>query len=84
MICIPIRHKLLKNILKEMGFSEIPTILVYNKVDRLEDNQAIESLMHENSVAISAKTRYGIQSLLQQIENQFSSLQPILQSEQYR
>jgi GTPase len=51
-------------ILRELGLHEKPRLLVFNKADRLPGGQA-EALAHQaGGVAVSAKTRQGLEELL--------------------
>lgn len=63
--------------LEELGASHIPQLVALNKVDRLEDPEAVvEGLaQYPNSLAVSAATGYGLPALLNRIEG-------ILQSHQ--
>lgn len=47
--------------LKEMGVENIPVIYAFNKTDLVED---IPPMAEENSVYISARTKFGIEELL--------------------
>jgi GTP-binding protein HflX len=54
-----------KNVLAEIGCAEKPTLLVLNKMDRLEDHSLIIVLQahHSKSVAVSAARREGLVEL---------------------
>ncbi|GAB4423462.1 MAG: GTPase HflX [Anaerolineae bacterium] len=56
--------------LAELGAHQIPQLVALNKVDRTENpEQVTESLaQYPNSLAVSAVTGYGIESLLNRIE----------------
>jgi GTP-binding protein HflX len=53
------------SVLEEIGARNVPTILVLNQVDRLEDRGALAGLerLHPCSVAVSAATGQGIDDL---------------------
>lgn len=53
-----------ESILEEMGLSAIPTILVYNKSDLLDDESIPIPVEKENSVLISASNKEGLEKLL--------------------
>ena len=56
------------NVLRELGADTKPVITVFNKIDRLENANAVERLLrHENSVAISALTGQGLPELIDKI-----------------
>jgi GTPase len=66
--------------LKEIGASEIPTISVLNKIDRLPDPQlAVDKLAnYPNAVAISALKQVGVDVLLKRIEAElFEQMVPV-------
>ncbi len=66
--------------LKEIGASEIPTISVLNKIDRLPDPQmAVDKMKnYPNSVAVSALKKVGIDALLRMIETElFEQMVPV-------
>lgn len=56
--------------LAELGADQVPQLVVMNKIDRLDDpDQAIEELaQYPNTLAISAKTGYGVEALLNRID----------------
>jgi len=56
--------------LADLGANQIPQLVALNKIDRLDDpEEATEQLaQYPNSLAISAKTGYGIPALLNRIE----------------
>ena len=51
--------------LKELGCEDKPTLLVLNKVDRIEDRSQLHVLLsqHRRSVAVSAATGQGLDDL---------------------
>ena len=59
-------------VLEEIGAGEKPTIMVFNKVDALENTATLSRLQEKypHGVAISAKMGEGIQSLLAEIGTQ--------------
>lgn len=63
-------------VLNEIGASEKPILMVFNKIDRFEMNGAFSRYREQypNAVAISAKTGEGIDALLAEIG---SALRPI-------
>ncbi len=56
--------------LAELGAQHIPQLVALNKVDRLENPELITEQLaqYPNSLAVSATTGYGIESLLNRIE----------------
>jgi GTPase len=54
-----------KQVLKEIGCGDKPTLLVLNKVDRMPDRSFLDVLMkhHPRAVAISAATGQGLDDL---------------------
>jgi GTP-binding protein HflX len=59
-------------VLAEIGASEKPTVMVFNKMDRLDNNGLLNRLQvhHPHAVAISATTGEGIPILLAEIGTQ--------------
>jgi len=59
-----------ESLLDELGVADRPTVLVLNKMDRVESERALETLMvsRPRVVAVSAATGKGIESLLATIE----------------
>jgi GTP-binding protein HflX len=55
-------------ILKELGLEQTPRLLVYNKLDRLSDEQRFLLDETPDSVAISALSKDGARALLEKIE----------------
>jgi GTPase len=68
-------------VLKEIGAAEKQTLMVFNKVDRLENPQALEKLLevYPNSAVISAITGEGIPNLLQELANQIRPARDLLE-----
>jgi len=56
-------------VLAEIGAGEKPTIMIFNKMDRLDGNGALSRLAerHPHAVAVSATTGEGIASLLAEL-----------------
>jgi len=71
------REKLVKQLLEQLGVSEVPIIKVYNKVDLLEENVRKVYLKKFNnkkdSVVISAKNGFGIENLFKKIQKFINS-----------
>ena len=65
-----------ESLLEELGVAERPTILVLNKMDRVQSERSLESLMVSRArvVAVSAVTGKGIESLLAAID---ASVRPV-------
>lgn len=58
-----------KELFNDMGVKNVPVILVYNKVDRLEDDQKSRLDIKDGGVFISALTGENIDVLLQKIQD---------------
>ncbi len=59
-------------VLSEVGANKVPTILVYNKIDMLENVQAeFKEVDGQRSVWLSSKTGAGIEDLLQVLMHEF-------------
>ncbi len=58
------QKKVTEQLLAELGIQDTPIITVLNKCDRVS---GVDFFMGENSVAISAKTGFGFEALLQKI-----------------
>ena len=69
-------HESVNEVLKELNSLDKATILVLNKIDRLQDKQWLEALKggFDHAVAISAKTGEGVEQLLDEISKMLSSL----------
>lgn len=54
-----------KKVLEEIGADKNPTLIVFNKVDLLEDTETIDRLilLHEDALFISASSGEGLQAL---------------------
>jgi GTP-binding protein HflX len=68
-------------VLNEIGAGEKSTLMVFNKVDRLNGNGALNRLQekHPNAVAISAKTGDGLSTLLAEIGTQLRPTREFLE-----
>ena len=62
----------MNSVLAEIGASEKPVLMVFNKIDRLNGGAALHRLREKfsNAVAISAKTGEGIIPLLAELGTQ--------------
>ena len=69
-----------ESLLEELEVSDRPTILVLNKMDRVESERALETLMASRPrvVAVSAATGKGIESLLAAIESALRPAQAVI------
>jgi GTP-binding protein HflX len=58
-----------ERVLRELGYEEIPCLVVFNKIDRLS-REGLDDLLatHEDAVAISALQGQGIDGLLQRMD----------------
>lgn len=64
------------SVLKELKIVDKPTVLVFNKVDKiLEDSTINKLLQYHNSVAISAKDGQKLENLMSLIETFFAEQQ---------
>ena len=72
-----------ESLLGELGVSERPTILVLNKMDRVESARSLDTLMASRPrvVAVSAVTGKGIESLLAAIDGALSSAPAVAAAE---
>ena len=69
-------------VLKEIGADGKPTLMVFNKVDRLNGNQgrlAGFQERHPNGVAISATTGQGIPALLSELSTQLRPIREFIE-----
>ena len=57
-----------ERLLHDLGYGNIPRLLVFNKVDLLEADDRMERLAGRDAVAISATDGSGIPELLERIE----------------
>lgn len=64
-----------QKVLKEIGASENPTLVVYNKVDLLEDMKTIDrlQLLHEGALFISAASGEGLETLKETISDRLNA-----------
>ena len=66
----PEHIKVTEDVISELGASEKPRLYVFNKCDKLEETFASE--INEDSVLVSAKNGFGIDTLLSLIEKKLS------------
>jgi GTP-binding protein HflX len=68
-------------VLAEIGAGEKPTIMVFNKMDKLDGNGALSRLQerHPHAVAVSATTGEGIPSLLAELGSQLRPAREFLE-----
>lgn len=69
-------------VLTEIGAEGKPTLMVFNKIDRLNGNQAVLSRFlerHPNGVAIAAETGEGMPALLEELGSQVRPLREFLE-----
>ena len=57
-----------RQILDELGLNETPRLLVYNKVDRLTEDQQLDVFLAGDGIAISARDRDSLDPLLDAID----------------
>jgi GTP-binding protein HflX len=70
------------SVLGEIGAEGKPTLMVFNKVDRLNGNSAVLTRFlerHPHGVAISAMTNEGVPSLMQQLGSQLRPVREFLE-----
>jgi GTP-binding protein HflX len=70
------------DVLKEIGAEGKPTLMVFNKIDRLNGNRAILSRFlerHPHGVAIAAETGEGVLALLEELGSQVRPLREFLE-----
>ena len=62
-------------VIRELEAAGKHTLVVFNKIDRLENPEAIHAAMarHPNSVAISVKTGENLQEFVDELQNQLSA-----------
>ncbi len=67
-------------VLSELGALEKPTILVLNKIDRIEDEAAVIAARHKykRTVAVSALKKTNISTLLSEVEAALSQLSVVI------
>lgn len=63
--------KITEDTLRELGTEGIPRIYVYNKADLRDPDMTVKSVPGSGSVYISAKNGYGMQELLDMLEDIF-------------
>jgi len=68
-------------VLAEIGAGEKPTIMVFNKVDKLNGNGALSRLQerYPHAVAVSATTGHGVPSLLAELGSQLRPAREFLE-----
>ena len=57
-------------VLSEIGAGDIPEVLVFNKADLDPTAVGREAMVHDNGVAVSARTGLGVQALLQTVASE--------------
>jgi GTP-binding protein HflX len=62
-----------ETILRELGLHRIPQIRVYNKMDRLEDEEIAELIKDEDEIAVSAKDQSTLVPLIEKMSNRLGS-----------
>jgi GTP-binding protein HflX len=69
------------DVLREIGAEGKPTIMVFNKLDRLADRAQFNSAREQfpNAVGISAKTGEGVEELLGEIGRQLRPIREFLE-----
>ncbi|MEY3479237.1 MAG: GTPase HflX [Verrucomicrobiota bacterium] len=62
-------------VVRELEADGKHTLIVFNKIDRLENPEAVQAAMtrHPNSVAISVKTGENLQEFVDELQNQLSA-----------
>lgn len=67
--------KSVTGVLKELGCADKPTLLVFNKVDRLADRSFLDVLMkhHPRAAAVSAATAQGLDTLREAVMEALSA-----------
>lgn len=69
----PAQVEAANRVLEELGATEIPQLMVWNKIDMCEDSEWMRTLASSvNSVCISAKKGNGIRELRERIEHELS------------
>src|SRR5947199_360463 len=69
-------------VLREIGAEGKPTLMVFNKIDRLNGNQPLLNGLlerHPNAVAISAETGEGVPALLSELAAQLRPIREFLE-----
>jgi GTPase len=67
-----------QNVLAEIGAAELPQILAFNKVDRVDDTTTLLR-RHPGAVALSARTGRGIDQLLTTVADRLRSFTKIVE-----
>ncbi len=72
-----------RTVLREIGADQVPELLAFNKIDLLADvdKADVERLLqsHEGSVAISAHTGEGVESLLLTVADRLRALEQVVE-----
>ena len=69
----PAQVEAANSVLEELGATNIPQVMVWNKVDTCEDTEWVQNLASSvNSVCISARTGEGLRVLRERIEYELS------------
>ncbi len=66
-------------VLEEIGAAGKPTLMVLNKIDRLNGNGEKFLERHANAVAVSAKTGEGLPALLEELSNQVRPIREFME-----
>lgn len=67
-----------ERVLGELKLSEIPRLLVFNKADRLGEEEARDLARRADGVAVSALTRFGFADLIRAAEERLGRNKPLL------
>ena len=72
-----------KAVLKEIGAAGQPTIMVFNKIDRLDNSAVLEKCLAQfpHSVGVSAQTGEGIGSLIHELGIQLRPIRELVELE---
>ena len=70
-------------VLQDLGATGKPTIMVFNKVDRFDDDRVVDRFLDHfpNGVPISAKTGAGIPALLSELGKQLKPIRDFVEME---
>jgi GTP-binding protein HflX len=66
-------------VLDEIGAAGKPTLMVFNKIDRLNGGGNLFLEKHSNAVAVSAKTGAGLPALLEELNNQVRPIREFME-----
>ncbi len=66
------RKQAVETILDSMGFGHIPTVVVLNKIDALPESANLEEICAGAPLALSAKTKQGVDRLISTIAEKCS------------